>query len=44
MWVKLHTRITNTDYRKEWLNDDQTILSKDELGYGWQSSQQTVIF
>ncbi|OTA19799.1 pyruvate dehydrogenase complex repressor [Xenorhabdus beddingii] len=27
MWGKLHTRITNTDYRREWLNDHQAILA-----------------
>ncbi|MDR0219539.1 MAG: FCD domain-containing protein [Enterobacteriaceae bacterium] len=27
MWVKLHSRITNTDYRQAWLNDHQAILA-----------------
>ncbi|MDX8000165.1 FCD domain-containing protein [Xenorhabdus sp. Reich] len=27
MWMKLHSRITHTDYRREWLNDHQTILA-----------------
>ncbi|CDL84327.1 FCD domain-containing protein [Xenorhabdus szentirmaii] len=27
MWMKLHSRITNTNYRKEWLKDHQAILS-----------------
>ncbi|SCZ59798.1 transcriptional regulator, GntR family [Photorhabdus luminescens] len=27
MWQKLHTRITDKDYRKEWLDDHQIILS-----------------
>ncbi|SFU91502.1 FCD domain-containing protein [Xenorhabdus koppenhoeferi] len=27
MWMKLHSRITNTDYRREWLNDHQAILA-----------------
>ncbi len=27
MWQKLHTRITDKDYRKEWLHDHQIILS-----------------
>ncbi|MDE9499987.1 FCD domain-containing protein, partial [Xenorhabdus bovienii] len=26
-WMKLHSRITNTDYRREWLNDHQAILA-----------------
>ncbi|ASQ15731.1 FCD domain-containing protein [Enterobacter cloacae] len=27
MWLKLHTRITNKDYRKEWMTDHQVILA-----------------
>ncbi|MDC9597515.1 FCD domain-containing protein [Xenorhabdus anantnagensis] len=27
MWIKLHSRIANTDYRKAWLNDHQAILA-----------------
>lgn len=27
MWLKLHTRITNKDYRKEWMTDHQAILA-----------------
>ncbi|HDS6401841.1 TPA: FCD domain-containing protein [Morganella morganii subsp. morganii] len=27
MWLKLHTRITNKDYRKEWITDHQVILA-----------------
>lgn len=27
MWLKLHSRITNTDYRKDWQNDHQLILA-----------------
>lgn len=27
MWLKLHTRIANKDYRKEWMKDHQEILA-----------------